>query len=45
MLPHPFLGWRSSTSDERWIGLGALESDAAYFERVLADTGIDLRPV
>lgn len=39
---HPFLGWRSSVSDEDWVGLGAL-SNADYFERVLTDTGLDLR--
>ncbi len=39
---HPFLGWRSSVSDEDWVGLGAL-GNADYFERVLSDTGLDLR--
>lgn len=39
---HPFLGWRSSVSDEDWVGLGGL-SNADYFERVLSDTGLDLR--
>ncbi len=39
----PFLGWRASVSDEDWIGMSALESDADYFERVFMDTGVDLR--
>jgi NAD(P)-dependent dehydrogenase (short-subunit alcohol dehydrogenase family) len=39
----PFLGWRASLSDEDWIGLGGLERDADYFERVFLDTGVDLR--
>jgi len=38
----PFLGWRGSLSDEEWIGLGGLP-DADYFERLLIDTGIELR--
>jgi NAD(P)-dependent dehydrogenase (short-subunit alcohol dehydrogenase family) len=39
---HPFLGWRASVSDEDWVGLGGLTNDA-YFDRVLVDTGNDLR--
>ena len=39
----PFLGWRVSVSDEDWVGLGGLERDADYFERVFLDTGVDLR--
>ena len=39
---HPFLGWRSSVSDEGWMGLGGV-SNADSFERLLADTGLDLR--
>ncbi len=38
----PLLGWRQSVSDEYWIKLGA-GSDSEYYERVFADTGIDLR--
>jgi NAD(P)-dependent dehydrogenase (short-subunit alcohol dehydrogenase family) len=38
-----FLGWRTAVSDEDWVGLGALARDADYFERVLMDTGVDLR--
>jgi NAD(P)-dependent dehydrogenase (short-subunit alcohol dehydrogenase family) len=38
-----FLGWRASLSDEDWIGLGGLQRDADYFERVFMDTGVDLR--
>jgi NAD(P)-dependent dehydrogenase (short-subunit alcohol dehydrogenase family) len=38
-----FLGWRAALSDEAWIDLGALRHDADYFERVLLDTGVDLR--
>jgi NAD(P)-dependent dehydrogenase (short-subunit alcohol dehydrogenase family) len=41
----PFIGWRASLSDEDWIGLGGLKSDADYFDRVLLDTGVDLRSV
>lgn len=40
---HPFLGWRSSVSDEDWVGLGGLKRDADYFQRVFTDTGVDLR--
>lgn len=39
----PFLGWRSSVSDEDWVGLGGLRDDADYFQRVFTDTGVDLR--
>ena len=39
----PFLGWRGALSDEDWVGLGGLERDADYFERVFMDTGVDLR--
>ncbi len=39
----PFLGWRTSLSDEDWVGLGGLEHDADYYERVFLDTGVDLR--
>ena len=38
-----FLGWRSALSDEDWVGLGGLEHDADYFQRVFTDTGVDLR--
>ena len=38
----PFLGWRSSLGDEDWVGLGGAD-DADYFQRVLTDTGVDLR--
>ena len=38
-----FLGWRASLSDENWVGLGGLQRDADYFERVFMDTGVDLR--
>jgi NAD(P)-dependent dehydrogenase (short-subunit alcohol dehydrogenase family) len=38
----PLLGWRVSLSDEEWIGLGALASDADYNRRVLQDTGVNL---
>jgi len=41
----PFIGWRTALSDEDWVGLGGLERDADYFERVLMDTGVDLRSV
>lgn len=39
----PFLGWRSSVSDEDWVGLGGLKHDADYFQRMFTDTGVDLR--
>ena len=39
----PFLGWRSPVSDEDWAGLGGLQENTDYFERVFTDTGIDLR--
>jgi len=38
-----FLGWRVTLSDEDWVGLGGLQRDADYFERVFMDTGVDLR--
>jgi hypothetical protein len=41
----PFLGWRTTLSDEDWVGLGGLERDEDYFERVFRDTGVDLRSV
>lgn len=41
----PFLGWRSTLSDEDWVGLGGLKDDADYFQRVFTDTGVDLRQV
>lgn len=40
----PFLGWRRSMSDEAWIELGALD-DAAWYDRIEADFGMDARPV
>lgn len=39
----PFLGWRCAVSDEDWVGMGGLEDDADYFQRVFVDTGVDLR--
>ena len=36
-----FLGWRSSLNDERWVDWGALP-DAAWYERVAADFGLDV---
>jgi len=39
----PFIGWRTALSDEDWVGLGGLERDADYYERVFLDTGVDLR--
>ena len=41
----PFLGWRSAVSDEDWVGMGGLQDDADYFERVFTDTGVDLRQI
>ena len=38
-----FLGWRFALSDEDWVGLGGLQHDANYFQRVFIDTGVDLR--
>jgi NAD(P)-dependent dehydrogenase (short-subunit alcohol dehydrogenase family) len=40
---HSFLGWRQSLSDEDWVRLGGLSQDSDYYERVLQDTGVDLR--
>ncbi len=40
---HLFLGWRSALSDEDWVGMGGLEYDGDYFQRVFTDTGVDLR--
>ena len=39
----PFLGWRGTLSDEDWVGLGGIQRDTDYFERVFIDTGVDLR--
>lgn len=41
----PFLGWRNALSDADWISLGGVKGDAEYFDRVLLDTGVDLRSV
>jgi hypothetical protein len=38
-----FLGWRFALSDENWVGLGGLQHDADYFQRVFIDTWVDLR--
>ncbi len=40
---HSFLGWRAALSDEDWVGMGGLERDEDYFQRMLTDTGTDLR--
>ena len=39
----PFLGWRQAMSDEAWVAFGALD-DAAWYDRVKADFGMDARP-
>ncbi len=39
----PFLGWRQAMSDEAWVDFGALD-DAAWYDRVQADFGMDARP-
>jgi NAD(P)-dependent dehydrogenase (short-subunit alcohol dehydrogenase family) len=39
----PFLGWRQAMSDEAWVDFGALD-DAAWYGRVKADFGMDVRP-
>jgi NAD(P)-dependent dehydrogenase (short-subunit alcohol dehydrogenase family) len=38
----PFLGWRASMDDERWVHWGA-QSDADWLKAVKADFGMDLR--
>jgi NAD(P)-dependent dehydrogenase (short-subunit alcohol dehydrogenase family) len=38
-----FLEWRKSLSDEEWVTWGALD-DEAWYDRVKADFGMDLRP-
>lgn len=40
----PFLDLRASMSADEWIALGAIPENAAYFERFLEITGMDLRP-
>ncbi len=40
----PFIQWRGSLSDEAWVEWGALDDDA-WYARVMADFGIDARPV
>jgi NAD(P)-dependent dehydrogenase (short-subunit alcohol dehydrogenase family) len=39
----PFLGWRQSMNDEEWVNCGALDDDA-WYDRVKADFGMDVRP-
>lgn len=39
----PFLAWRQAMTDEEWVAFGALDDDA-WYARVKADFGIDLRP-
>lgn len=39
----PFLGWRASMTDEQWVDWGALD-DNAWYERVLKDFGLNVRP-
>jgi NAD(P)-dependent dehydrogenase (short-subunit alcohol dehydrogenase family) len=38
----PFLGWRGSMSDEKWVQWGA-QSDSEWLESVKADFGMDLK--
>jgi NAD(P)-dependent dehydrogenase (short-subunit alcohol dehydrogenase family) len=40
----PFLAWRAAMSDEQWVDFNALD-DAAWYERVQNDFGLDARPV
>jgi hypothetical protein len=40
----PFIGWRQSMDDEAWINLAALD-DNAWYERIKADFGMEVRPV
>jgi hypothetical protein len=39
----PFLAWRQAMTDEEWVAFGALDDDA-WYARVKADFGIDVRP-
>jgi NAD(P)-dependent dehydrogenase (short-subunit alcohol dehydrogenase family) len=39
----PFVGWRQAMSDEDWVDFGALGDDA-WYDRVMADFGMDARP-
>ncbi|HEY7861158.1 MAG TPA: SDR family oxidoreductase [Gemmatimonadaceae bacterium] len=39
-----FVGWRKGMCDEEWVNVGALE-DAAWYDRIQADFGMDARPV
>jgi len=39
----PFLGWRTSMTDEEWVNWGALDDDG-WYERVARDFGFDARP-
>jgi NAD(P)-dependent dehydrogenase (short-subunit alcohol dehydrogenase family) len=39
-----FVGWRKGMSDEEWVNVGALD-DAAWYDRIQADFGLDARPV
>lgn len=38
----PFLGWRSSFTDEQWTDLGAADDDA-WYARIQSDFGVDAR--
>ncbi len=38
-----FLGWRKGMCDEDWVAVGALD-DAAWYDRIQADFGMDARP-
>jgi len=38
----PFLGWRKSMNDEKWVQWGA-QDDAAWLKSVKADFGMDLK--
>ena len=39
----PLLAWRNAMTDEQWIDWGALDDDA-WYDRVKADFGMDVRP-
>jgi NAD(P)-dependent dehydrogenase (short-subunit alcohol dehydrogenase family) len=39
----PFLGWRSSMTDEQWADLSASDDDT-WYDRILRDFGLDTRP-
>lgn len=41
----PFLEWRASMTDEEWIDWWAIKEDAAWYDNLERDFGLDARPI